>query len=330
MVSMDRVALGTYPTPVERVELAPRSGAPTATLWVKRDDLVSPLYGGNKVRKLEYLLAAAKEAGASRVLTLGAAGSHHVVAVAVFARRVGLAAEAVLVPQPASKHAADNLRAALAQGLEAHPVGAWALAPMALLRARAKGTFFIPLGGSNALGSMGYVDAVAELAQEVERGAMPEPDVIVVACGSGGTVAGLAAGLERAGMRTRVVGVAVADPVPIVARMTEWTTRRTALRAGVSPDGAWDRVEIEGRHVGHGYAVATEWGARAAEEAAMSGLGLDPTYTEKAYAAALGLARSRRDGTVLYWHTLSSAPLTALQEGGPAALPADLAALLRE
>lgn len=328
MAPMDRVALGSYPTPVERVELAPRSGGVAASLWVKRDDLVSPLYGGNKVRKLEYLLADAKAKGATRVLTLGAAGSHHVVAVSVFARRVGLDAEAVIVPQPGSPHAVENLRAALSQGLVAHPVGAWALAPLAILRAgRREGTYFIPLGGSNATGSRGYVDAAAELAQEIERGALPEPDVVVVAAGSGGTAAGLAVGLERAGLRTRVVAVAVSAPVPIVQRVTEWVTRKTARRVGVDPDRAWDRVEVDARHVGHGYAIATEWGARAAEEAAMAGLSLDPTYTEKAFAAALGLARRDAGRDVLYWHTLSSAPLSALQQGGLAALPADLAAL---
>ena len=119
-----RIPLGTYPTPMARC----------GVLWVKRDDLSSPIYGGNKVRKLELLLGAARDAGRSKILTIGAVGSHQVVATAVFGKLHGFAVEAILVPQPDSGHARANLGVALAHGLHATVAPAWALAPPLLAR----------------------------------------------------------------------------------------------------------------------------------------------------------------------------------------------------
>ena len=104
-VTVERVPLGSYPTPVEPID---------DRLWVKRDDLTSAVYGGNKVRKLELFFAAARAEGKSRLLTLGAAGSHQVLATALFGAQNGFEVEAVLVPQPASEHGKENLRTALA------------------------------------------------------------------------------------------------------------------------------------------------------------------------------------------------------------------------
>ena len=93
-------------------------------------------------------------------------------------------------------------------------------------------TYFVPLGGSNALGSLGFVDAANEIAGQVAAGVMPEPDVVVVAMGSGGTAAGLAVGFEAAGMRTRVVGVAISQPVPVLSAMARrWRRRRPSAPA---------------------------------------------------------------------------------------------------
>src|SRR5258708_3043157 len=102
------MTIGVYPTPVERLE--------KLGLWVKRDDLTNPLYGGNKVRKLERLIPYAIEHGKNRIITVGAVGSHHVLATAVHASRAGLAVEAALVPQPRTDHVVENLRADLGQG----------------------------------------------------------------------------------------------------------------------------------------------------------------------------------------------------------------------
>src|SRR5689334_16369798 len=131
-----RLPLGTYPTPVSR------SGA----LWVKRDDLCSTIYGGNKVRKLELLLGAARAAGKAKILTIGAVGSHQVVATAIFGKLHGFAVEAILVGQPDSAHARANLRVALAHGLVPTVAPAWALAPPLLATRWERDAYFIRLG----------------------------------------------------------------------------------------------------------------------------------------------------------------------------------------
>jgi 1-aminocyclopropane-1-carboxylate deaminase/D-cysteine desulfhydrase-like pyridoxal-dependent ACC family enzyme len=103
-----RLSLGTYPTPVHELTQASRGGC---SLWVKRDDLTGEAYGGNKVRKLEYLLADARARGATRLVTIGAVGSHHVLATTLYGRREGFAVEAALVPQPRTDHVVEVVRA---------------------------------------------------------------------------------------------------------------------------------------------------------------------------------------------------------------------------
>lgn len=324
-MSPDRLKLGSYPTPVERATVD------GASLWVKRDDVVAPDYGGNKVRKLEYLVAAAKAARKARVVTIGAVGSHHVLATALYGAREGLAVEAVLVPQPSSAHARDNLRAALALGLRPFAVSSWAAAPVAVAARLGSGAYFVPLGGSSPLGSLGFVDAAKELAAQVAAGALPEPDVVVVAMGSGGTAAGLAVGLELAQMRTRVVGVAVSQPAPLLAAMARRLARRTGVRVGLSraeARRAADRIEADRRWVGRGYGYSTREGETAMTGAARVGIRLDPTYTAKAFACATERARGRPADAVLYWHTLSAAPMEPLLAGA-GELPVEIAKLFR-
>jgi 1-aminocyclopropane-1-carboxylate deaminase/D-cysteine desulfhydrase-like pyridoxal-dependent ACC family enzyme len=326
-------ALGRYPTPVEHLSAL---STEHSDLWVKRDDLTNPEYGGNKVRKLEHLLARALSRGAERIVTVGAAGSHHVLATAHFGARAGLEVHAILVPQPGTPHAAEVLRASLAAGLHPVPVRSWAAVPFAVATRMRPRTELVPVGGSNVVGSMGYVDGARELAAQIRGGALPEPDVCVVALGSGGTAAGLVAGFAAEGLATRVVGVCVAAPRWLVhgsaRRLAAACVRAVegAPREGTLASGG--RLVIDDRFLGPGYGYATPDGAAAARVAAGVGLALDPTYTAKAFAAALWHVRARRSARVLYWHTLSSAPMapllarSALREG--ADLPPRVARLL--
>jgi len=313
-----------YPTPVEHLTRLSRvgdAGDPTfapCDLWVKREDLTHPAYGGNKVRKLERILVEARARGVRRIVTVGAAGSHQVLATALFGRQAGFDVEAVLLPQPRSEHAVANLRAALGLGARVFPVRSYAAAPWAIVRrlyaprgglAGHGPTLYVPVGGSNRQGTLGYVDAARELAKQIREGAMPEPDVAVVTLGSGGTAAGLAAGLAIEGLKTRVVGVAVAAPVWGVSLAARWLAWRC---------GRWRvRLRVEGRYLGRGYGHRTPSGDRATMLAEASGLTLDPTYTAKAFAAALDLVASGRHRHVLYVHTLSSAPMAPLLAGAP-------------
>jgi 1-aminocyclopropane-1-carboxylate deaminase/D-cysteine desulfhydrase-like pyridoxal-dependent ACC family enzyme len=281
---------------------------------VKRDDLTHPVYGGNKVRKLEYLLEDARARGARRLVTVGAVGSHHVLATTYFGTKAGFEVEAVLVPQPRTDHVVEVLRADLGLGLRAFPVGSWAAVPWALLARVASGARLIPLGGSSAVGTAGYVDAGLELAEQVRRGALPEPDVCVVALGSGGTAAGLAVGFAAAGLRTRVVGICVSAPPWALRASARHLARTCGRRAGI----AGVRLETDARFLGAGYGSPTPEGEEATALARIhGGLELDPTYTAKAFAGALWFVRARRAATVLYWHTLSSAPMAPLLAAAP-------------
>ena len=335
--------LGRYPTPVERLDaLSTRD----VDLWVKRDDRTNDVYGGNKVRKLDRLLADARARGARRIVTVGAAGSHHVLATTYFGRREGFGVEAVLVPQPRTDHVVEVLRASVGLGLHAIPVGSWSAAVPALMQrlvGRGRETRFFMVGGSSVVGAMGYVAAAGELAAQVRAGDMPEPDVCVVALGSGGTAAGLAAGLAAQGMKTRVVGVCVSQP-PWVLGLTARFLARACLRRArrAREEGAlaraadadserlarltraaesrrpmgW-RLAVDPRFLGRGYGHATPEGEEATEIARAAGLTLDPTYTAKAFASALWHVRARGQRTVLYWHTLSSAPMGPLLSAAP-------------
>src|SRR6185369_1002880 len=148
--------------------------------------------------------------GARRIVTFGAGGSHHVLATTLYARSVGLATAAVLWPQPWTAHAEDTLRAALAAGLEPLAVGSRAAALPGVARILARGDHLVPPGGSSRVGARGYLAAARELATQIRAGEAPEPDTVVVPLGSGGTAAGILAGVIREGLRSRVVAVDVA------------------------------------------------------------------------------------------------------------------------
>jgi len=315
-------SFGAYPTPVQRLT---RWSTCESELWVKRDDLTSPVYGGNKVRKLELVLAEAQRQGKRRVVTLGAMGSHHVLATGIFAKSCGLEVEAVVVGQPRSAHVLENLRASVGQGVRVIPASNFAEAALMLGARVARGAYFIPAGGSSKLGTLGYVRAAGELAEQVARGEMPEPDLIVVALGSGGTAAGLSAGVVRAGLRARVLGVTVAEPARLLEHNARALTEQCA-GPGLKRE-AVARLELTRAYLGRGYGYATPEGERARDEAAAAGLVLDATYTAKAFAAACERARLGRERTILFWHTLSSALMTELLSGAPGLAELDPALL---
>ena len=322
------LGLGRYPTAIEP---AAALSIPGAELWIKRDDRTHEVYGGNKVRKLEWLLADARARGTTRVITAGAVGSHHVLATSYFGRSQGLEVEAVLVPQPRTDHVVETIRAALALGLRATPLRWRSAAPLvAFARSLGRGRF-IPIGGSSVVGSLGYVSAARELAAQVRAGEMPEPDLCVVALGSGGTAAGLAAGLAAEHLKTEVIGVCVAEPAWATRVLARALTRGCMARlcaeglARADAEALRPHLSFDDRFLGAGYGHSTPAGDEATTIASRVGLELDPTYTAKAFAAALShlraagesRARSSRPAVVLYWHTLSSAPLAPLLAGAP-------------
>jgi 1-aminocyclopropane-1-carboxylate deaminase/D-cysteine desulfhydrase-like pyridoxal-dependent ACC family enzyme len=336
----DALRLGSYPTPLRRL-----SGPPEAEhdIWIKDDGHTASMYGGNKVRKLERLLAVARRRDASRLLTLGAAGSHHVLATCLFGRAVGLPTHAVLTPQPWTPHAEATLRAGLNAGLSAAPATSYLDALVQLRRQRRPGDFVIGPGGCGAEGTWAYCLALDELQAQLAEQGVDSLEAIVVAAGSGSTAAGILAGILRTGAARRVIAVQVA-PNPALRSMIVSQALYASWRYGqrANPLDALRSLSIDSAFIGQGYGHPSLPGEQASELARSFGLGLEPTYTAKAFAATLSWARQaaqpnegcklrlHQRRTYLYWHTLSSAPLAALLEGAPKTLPNELAALLRK
>jgi len=192
--SLPHIPLADLPTPVERLDRL--SEAMGAELWIKRDDRSSSLYGGNKVRKLEFLLADALASGAKRVWTIGPAGSHHVLALARFSKNLGLSCSAVTFPEYETRHTDAVRRAILASGCHVIESATWPKFVIDVLQNGPGDAYVIPAGSSNALADLGYLSAGLELADQIHAKICPQPDVVVVALGSGGTSTGLLVGLE--------------------------------------------------------------------------------------------------------------------------------------
>jgi D-cysteine desulfhydrase len=312
---LPRVPICRLPTPVERAAALERSAA-TGPLYVKRDDATAPLYGGNKARKLEWLLGRARASGRTRVLTFGALGTNHGFATALYAARAGLSCDLVLVDQPVDERVRRRLRQFKAAGAEIHYGGSPAGAALRALRllARHPRASVISTGGSHPVGVVGFVDAGLELAEQVQRGELPEPERLYVALGTGGSVAGLAVGLAISGLRTRVIGVLVTDRgtlEPSPARVRRLARRTAALlaRRGARPVPRRLELglEVDAGYRGAGYGHPTPAGIEAVQRAAdEAGLRLETTYTGKALAALLARESGRR-APVVFWNTYAGA-----------------------
>ena len=338
------ISLTALPTPLDEAPaLARHLGL--SSLAIKRDDLTSAVYGGNKVRKLDYLLADALARGCDSVVTFGAVGSNHALATAVFAQRLGLACHVVLVPQATTPYVAATLRYHLHIGTILHAARNFShsrefLEQIRKTHPQGPGRVCeIPWGGSNWLGAAGFVAAALELAAQIKASGVAPPDFIYLAAGSMGTVIGLALGLRVADLDTRIVaprvvpfGATAANRV--VELVTEANRELHARDAGfplVSDPGG--NVELRTEFLGTGYAEATPEALEAvALMHELEHLKLETTYTGKAFAGVVTDARSGRltGKRVIFWNTYNSAPYPAeLQNIDTSALPAELEPYLR-
>jgi D-cysteine desulfhydrase len=307
-----------------------------APLYVKRDDLSSPIYGGNKVRTLEVLFGLARAAGARGIAATGAFGSNHAVATVLHAPRAGLEPGAILFPQPYSGAALENLRVSLVHARFLDVLPHWSFLPFAIVRDRSRERVVMPPGGATPNGALGYVAAALELAEQVASGALAAPRWVAIGVGSTCTTAGLLVGFAHAarlgvGFRTppRVLAVRV-TPWPVTSRfrilaLAVRTSQRLAELAG-SPSLALTRaelaplLELDGSALGPGYGRPSAPGLAAIELFRRHGLfALDTTYSSKAFAGFAKLAARLAEGPLVWWSTKSTAPL-------PDVTPAELAA----
>ncbi len=211
------VSMGHYPTPVLRANKLDSDGRSSGII-VKQDGLTGDPYGGNKLRKLEFLLGDALAKGKTDIVTFGGAGSNHALATAIYAQRLGLKAHSFLIAQPNSKSLQNNLLRSLSTDVTLrHFETIPGLASGTILKlishvVRGKGLpCVIPPGGSSALGLLGYVNAAFELKAQMDAGEIEPPDVIYAAAGTLGTVAGLALGFQILKLKTKICAIAVTD-----------------------------------------------------------------------------------------------------------------------
>ncbi len=323
---MKRLALAHLPTPIQQPQrLCDVLGV---DLWVKRDDATGGPEGGNKIRKLEYLLADALEQGCDTVITCGGIQSNHARATATLAAALGLSAVLLLressiesdgegagvEPLPDQIPLVGNLLLDLMVGADVRLIspasyqrrGEVMRNAADLLRADGAKPYVIPEGGSNGLGALGYVEAMAEIRRQLDDGvAEGRPfDVIVHACGSGGTAAGAALGASHYGVAGEIQAMAVCNDVDYFDRKIGTIIEECrSLAPELGAPASWT-VDVSAK--GPAYGVSTPpQRARMIEAAQLSGLILDPVYTGKAFFGLWEQCESGRfDGKrVLFLHT---------------------------
>jgi L-cysteate sulfo-lyase len=317
-----RVRLGHWPTPLEPMPALSRAlGGPN--LFVKRDDCTGLATGGNKTRKLEFLMGQARDQGAEIVVTQGAVQTNHGRQTAAAAARLGMACEILLErrvrePEPGYELQGnillDRMFGATLSFHEPGDMNALALARTEELKRQGRKAYFIPGGGSNAVGALGYVDCALELLQQANDTGL-RIDHLVHATGSSGTQAGLLVGLEGANTGIPVLGISVRQPKARQEDAVHALAQATAAYVGVK--GGIDRARVVAHddYVGGGYGVPTPAMVEAVQlTARCEGILLDPVYSGKGMAGLIDLIRKgffRRDDNVVFLHTGGAAALFA-------------------
>lgn len=288
-------------------------------LVIKHDDAQSLAAGGNKLRKLEFIVADARAKGADTLVTSGALQSNHARATAGVAARLGMGCHLLLrdiVRQEQPEYRANGNRVLFSIFNATHEVvaadadiEACTAAAVERLCAQGRRPYIVPFGGSSLLGCLGYASCAAEIAGQFGgqfgEGAMP--DAIMVPLGTGGTYAGLLAGFHSLGIDVPVIGYCVFDRAQAARLRVEAYLREIAAFIGLDTDSLFPRIEMDDGSLGPAYGVPDAWTLDAIRWAGGSlGLVLDPVYTGKAMA---GVLRRRREGQlagmkrILFLHT---------------------------
>lgn len=292
-----RVELGFFPTPID--ELPNLSRETGVTLRMKRDDYSGFGGGGNKVRKLEFLLADALAKQAGVLITTGGHQSNHARMVAAAARRFGMESVLVLRGDAPKEYQGnlllDRLFGATLEFLDPtdyfHLIDGRMAAHAQAAQAAGKVPYLIPLGGANPLGALGYVRAVEEMSRQLAAAGRTPPDIIAAPAGSGGTLAGLHVGIRKYWPKTRILGVSVSRDAAWFQERIAGMANDCAALLGWEADFKPAEIWIEDGFVGTAYGVPSPGGVTTINRVAKSdGVLLDPVYTGKAMDGVLSLA----------------------------------------
>lgn len=345
---LPKAKLGFFPTPFHKLEnLSKELGV---NLWIKRDDMTgASLFGGNKVRKLEYLIGDAQAKQCEYVFTFGATQSNHAMQTAWACRKCGLKPILYLVAvvKPDEQDTRSNLLLDRILGAEVHIVEigegeteaqaedrsvVMAREHMARLEAEGHRCYEVPMGGASEVGSVGFIDGFVELTEQLEAAGM-EADYIFHATGTGGTLAGMQAGRKVLGSKTEIISIQVSakdagypgrtgdlanqSVMVMEAAAAELLAKATALNLLTRVDGDQD-IHTDGNYYLPGYEIPNEGSSEAIRLLARTeGLFVDPVYTGKAFAGMLDHIRTGKvpqGSTVVFWHTGGATALFAEQE----------------
>ncbi|MCX7682288.1 MAG: D-cysteine desulfhydrase family protein [Anaerolineae bacterium] len=315
--ALPRVSIAHLPTPLEILpRLTVRLGGPE--LWIKRDDQTGLATGGNKARKLEFLVAdaLAQEGGCDTLITCGAAQSNHARQTAAAAAKLGLDCWLVLRGSPPSQWSGNLL---LDHLLGAHlvwagdtPPGDRMIAVATQLEGEGRRPYTIPYGGSSPLGAAGYVAALEELLTQCAAYHV-QFDYIVLASSSGGTQAGLVVAARALGYSGRIIGVSVDLRSDALRRVLSALATATAGLLGLGMEFAPQDFIVNDDYLGSGYGVVGELERAAIHTLARTeGILLDPVYTGRAFGGLLDMIRRgtfNRGERILFWHTGGTAGL---------------------
>jgi D-cysteine desulfhydrase len=310
-------------TPVQQLKAIEETLNCTSELWIKRDDQSTEIYGGNKPRKLEFLLADALARQKSHILTMGGLGSNHCLASTIFAKQLNLSPILILFDQPLTPDVQKKLL--IFRSLDAEMLGPYgtisSLFQYLIVQRRRKDTYFLSAGGSSPLGVVGFVNAAFELKAQIENGEMPKPDHVFVTCGTLGTMAGLLLGFKLAQVDTNLIGVRV---VQKIVSIYNWTfsfanairnLAKKTLNFLRTYDKSIPQLKFKEKplvlddYYGGGYGKVTPEGANAVElMKTYENIVLDTTYTGKTFAGLLDFIKRKElsDKIVLFWNTYNS------------------------
>ncbi len=315
-------------TPVEKLE---KLGAEIGlkNIWIKRDDLTTEAYGGNKPRKLEFVYAEAINKGKTEIVTPGGIGSNHALATCIFCKQFNLKPVLTLFHQPVTEDVKKKLLYYLYYGAEIlytkSQVGGL-LNYMIKQKLKRKNAYFLYAGGTTPFTNFGHVNAAFELKEQIQNNEMEEPDTIFVTIGSVGTMAGLEAGLRLSGLKTKLIGITV---VPSIAFILYLLSAKRAVKTQANKT-----IKIVKKHVpkmrnfiyspnflvnadyyGGEYGGVTDKGLEAIKILKETeNIQLETTYTGKTFAALLDYAKKNPDEKILFWNTYNSIELPDIKD----------------
>ncbi|UCH04872.1 MAG: pyridoxal-phosphate dependent enzyme [Candidatus Thorarchaeota archaeon] len=313
------LSLGSFPTAVQKLTILEQN-LEYDGIWIKRDDQTGELYGGNKVRKLEFIIADVLRRKKQWILTFGGLGSNHCLATALYGREHGLKTVLCLIDQPLTEHTQEQLlrfdylgaKISYARNTTGAVLkGVWQLASK-------WGVYLLGPGGSSEFGNLGYVEAGLELANQIDNGLLPKPGHVYVPIGTMGTYCGLKIGFELADLDIDLVGVRVTERSMTNEKKAAKLVNKTAKMLQSFSDDipeielAPADIHIDHDFAGPSYGAVTDEGLEAQQLLSETeGIHLETTYTGKAFAGMLDHIRSKKlsGEPVLYWHTYNSVDL---------------------